>query len=171
MYATIILSPNRIYYTIKRKHIPRKKSNVISVQKRKFLHWLYRIFSHDFFFFTFFRLLSEAQKEKHMRNAHGMFSFDIFNICRLSLKNVNLIYYWNTFSETMSQQQHDYMLAHMDMACDQCDEMFESFSHAKRHYLSAHETKGYIKCCNKKMRTLLAIDDHIQWHKNPESLR
>lgn len=71
----------------------------------------------------------------------------------------------------MSQQQQDYMLAYFDMSCDLCDIMFESFPHAKRHYLSTHETKGYIKCCNKKMRTLLAINDHIQWHKNPESLK
>lgn len=72
----------------------------------------------------------------------------------------------------MSQQTLDYVIAHFDMSCDQCDVMFESFPHAKRHYLSKHgEPKGYLKCCSKKMRSLGAIDDHIHWHKNPESLR
>lgn len=72
----------------------------------------------------------------------------------------------------MSQQQLDYVINHFDMSCDQCDVMFDSYPHAKRHYLSEHsEPKGYIKCCNKKMKSLAAIDDHIQWHKNPESLR
>lgn len=77
-----------------------------------------------------------------------------------------------SFVETMSQQQLDYVVTHFDMSCDQCDVMFDSFTHAKRHYLSEHsEPKGYIKCCSKKMKSLVKIDEHIQWHKNPESLR
>lgn len=72
----------------------------------------------------------------------------------------------------MSEQMAEYVLTHFDMSCDVCDVMFESFSHAKRHYLSEHgDAKGYIKCCSKKMRTLAAIDEHVQWHKNPETLK
>lgn len=72
----------------------------------------------------------------------------------------------------MSQQMYDYVISHFDMSCDQCEAMFESFPHARRHYLSDHgDSKGYIKCCSKKMKSLTAIDEHIQWHKNPESLR
>lgn len=72
----------------------------------------------------------------------------------------------------MSDEMAEYVLTHFDMSCDQCDMMFESFLHAKRHYLSEHgDGKGYIKCCSKKMKTLAAIDDHVQWHKNPEILK
>lgn len=66
----------------------------------------------------------------------------------------------------------DFVIENFDMSCDKCDAMFESYAHARRHYLSEHgNPKGYLKCCNKKMRTLAAIDDHIQWHENPEILR
>lgn len=74
--------------------------------------------------------------------------------------------------EMMSQQVLDYVMDHFDMSCDQCNAMFESFADAKRHYLREHsEPKGYIKCCGKKMRTLTIIEEHIQGHKNPQSLK
>lgn len=70
----------------------------------------------------------------------------------------------------MSQEMVEYVQYNFDMSCDRCDEIFESLPHAIRHYSSEHsEPKGYIKCCNKKFRTLATIDDHIHWHKNPES--
>lgn len=72
----------------------------------------------------------------------------------------------------MSQEILDYVMEHFDMSCDCCDAMFQSFPEAKRHYLSEHsEPKGYIKCCGKKMRSLTAIEEHIQGHKNPDSLK
>lgn len=59
-----------------------------------------------------------------------------------------------------------------DMSCDQCDKIFDTFFTAKRHYLSEHkEPKGYVKCCGMKFKSLLAIDKHIDWHKNPESFK
>lgn len=101
-----------------------------------------------------FRLVNEAQKIKHMRNAHGN-SRSIEQIMlkiKMSKKIIILII---LHTETMSQQTLDYVVAHFDMSCDQCDVMFESFPHAKRHYLSEHsEPKGYLKCCSKKMRSL-----------------
>lgn len=72
----------------------------------------------------------------------------------------------------MSKQTLDFVMDTFDMSCDQCDTMFQSFPDAKRHYLREHsEPKGYIKCCGKKMRSLTTIEEHIQGHKNPESLK
>lgn len=76
------------------------------------------------------------------------------------------------FIETMSQQILDYVMAYFDMSCDQCDTTFQSFPDAKRHYLREHsEPKGYLKCCGKKLRTLTFIEEHIQWHQNPQIMR
>lgn len=75
-------------------------------------------------------------------------------------------------SEMMSQELLEYVMDHFDMSCDHCETMFESFSDAKRHYLREHsEPKGYIKCCGKKMRSLTNIEEHIEGHKNPNSLK
>lgn len=74
--------------------------------------------------------------------------------------------------EMMSQETLEYVMDHFDMSCDQCETMFESFPDAKRHYLREHsEPKGYIKCCGKKIRSLTTIEEHIQGHKNPNSLK
>lgn len=72
----------------------------------------------------------------------------------------------------MSPQILSYVMDHFDMSCDQCDAMFQSFPDAKRHYMSEHsEPKGWIKCCGKKMRSLTTIEEHIEGHQNPQSLK
>lgn len=72
----------------------------------------------------------------------------------------------------MTLQMAEYVSANFDMACDQCDNMFESFQDAKRHYLTVHnDSRGYIKCCNIKLRNLLSIDEHINMHQNPEQMK
>lgn len=63
-------------------------------------------------------------------------------------------------------------MENFDMSCDNCEAMFTSFADAKRHYLVEHgEPKGFIKCCNKKMNSLVDIEEHIEWHNNPEIFR
>lgn len=72
----------------------------------------------------------------------------------------------------MSSEAVAFIAQTFDMTCDQCEVMFESFFMAKRHYLSEHnEPKGYLKCCGLKFKSMLAIDKHIDWHKNPETLK
>lgn len=74
--------------------------------------------------------------------------------------------------EMMSTQMSDYVRTHFDMSCDQCDDMFESFQEARKHYILAHgETRGYIKCCGIKLKSLLTVSEHVDMHLNPERLK
>lgn len=55
------------------------------------------------------------------------------------------------------------------MRCDICtDTQFSSFQHAKLHYKSVHGVTGYLVCCNKKFVKAKTVDNHLQWHINPE---
>lgn len=70
-------------------------------------------------------------------------------------------------------QQHDKFIAeNFDMTCDRCDAVMTSFHDARRHYKECHgDEKGYIKCCNVKLRELWLVRDHIKSHLNPESFK
>lgn len=70
-------------------------------------------------------------------------------------------------------QQHDKFIAdNFDMTCDRCDAVFSAFHDARRHYKESHgDEKGYIKCCNVKLRELWLVRDHIKSHLNPESFK
>lgn len=71
----------------------------------------------------------------------------------------------------LNKLYEDYMLEHFDMKCDICTKIFKSFFEAKSHYAEEHnELKGYVKCCNKKMKEMWAVHDHISYHLNPDSL-
>lgn len=103
------------------------------------------------------------QKDKHLRNIHGNHFTDQTFKKKLQLKSA---------LETMSKETAEYIETNFNMACDACETMFDSFSHAKAHYLTEHnEPKGYVRCCDIKMKTLLAIDEHIRWHQNPETMK
>lgn len=71
------------------------------------------------------------------------------------------------------KELYDQFIAeNFDMKCDQCDEKFSTFDDARRHYKECHnEEKGWIKCCGKKLRSLLLIRDHIKKHLNPEQFK
>lgn len=66
-----------------------------------------------------------------------------------------------------------FIAENFDMKCDQCEEeKFITFDDARRHYRECHnEDKGWIKCCGKKLRSLLLIRDHIKKHLNPEQFK
>lgn len=58
------------------------------------------------------------------------------------------------------------------MRCDLCDDVqFSSFQDAKQHYRNAHQMSGYLVCCDQKFMKPKTIDDHLQWHINPEHLK
>lgn len=72
------------------------------------------------------------------------------------------------------KELYDQFIAeNFDMKCDQCEEKkFITFDDARRHYKECHnEDKGWIKCCGKKLRSLLLIRDHIKKHLNPEQFK
>lgn len=57
-----------------------------------------------------------------------------------------------------------------DRKCWQCDTEFDNLKMAKLHYSSAHRNpNGFLSCCNLKLRTNVAVLDHIQWHINPHT--
>lgn len=57
------------------------------------------------------------------------------------------------------------------MQCDLCETVFATFKDAKKHYKRTHNVTGYIKCCNKKFIKVKTVDNHFQWHINPESIK
>lgn len=55
-----------------------------------------------------------------------------------------------------------------DMRCEICKTELSTLQHAKHHYLDQHDIPdGYIKCCEMKFRELKNINDHLQYHMNP----
>lgn len=56
-----------------------------------------------------------------------------------------------------------------NMNCDECAEVFTSLQHAKLHYLEEHgNIDGYIQCCNVKFKTQKQVNDHLQYHLDPD---
>lgn len=69
-------------------------------------------------------------------------------------------------------QQDKFVAEHFDLKCDFCDTIFNSLHDARDHYKAKHnEDKGYIKCCDIKLRIHSAIRDHVAFHLNPESFK
>lgn len=56
-----------------------------------------------------------------------------------------------------------------DMTCDQCTAQFQSLSEAQTHYFTSHDkARGYIKCCDMKIREEALVKEHIAYHFNPD---
>lgn len=59
-----------------------------------------------------------------------------------------------------------------DMQCEKCETEFSSLQHAKLHYLEEHGiSDGYIKCCEKKFNEVKQINEHLQYHRNPDNYK
>lgn len=84
--------------------------------------------------------------------------------------NSNLEWIDDKRANTEDGQSIDNRLADFfTMRCDICsDTQFSSFQHAKLHYKSVHGVTGYLVCCNKKFVKAKTVDNHLQWHINPE---
>lgn len=59
--------------------------------------------------------------------------------------------------------------SNVDMACDNCDTVFESLAEAHLHYFSVHDMKGYVKCCDIRIREDQVLKEHIAYHYNPDA--
>lgn len=56
------------------------------------------------------------------------------------------------------------------MNCDNCDTVFESLGEAQSHYILKHEiARGYIKCCDIKLREDQVVKEHIAYHLDPDA--
>lgn len=72
----------------------------------------------------------------------------------------------------LGKDAEEYIAAHFNMSCDFCDIILESFQHARTHYLLEHgDSKGYLKCCDIKLRTITTISDHIKFHQDPDKMK
>lgn len=61
---------------------------------------------------------------------------------------------------------------YFDRKCWQCDTEFDTLKMAKIHYSSSHRNpNGFLSCCNLKLKTNVAVFDHIQWHIDPHTFR
>lgn len=95
-----------------------------------------------------------------MRNAHGKSS--------IHSNPFKIIIFFSRFPETTTQELQEFVSSNFNMACDICETIFDSLTHAKSHYLNDHdEPKGYLKCCDIKLRSLREVEEHVDWHKNP----
>lgn len=57
---------------------------------------------------------------------------------------------------------------YFDMNCDKCETTFSGFDEAKIHYQFAHNiARGYVKCCDLKLKEHKNYRGHILWHLNP----
>lgn len=57
------------------------------------------------------------------------------------------------------------------MSCDICNEPFETFRTAQKHYRAVHKSPGYIICCGKRFKRRGSAMDHISYHLNPDLFR
>lgn len=57
----------------------------------------------------------------------------------------------------------------IEMKCDLCNAVLESFSHALIHHKEVHNQTGYLVCCSKKFRQKTALVDHLDFHDNPQA--
>lgn len=74
--------------------------------------------------------------------------------------------------KTDTDAHTQFIAENFDMTCDRCDAVFISFIQARKHYKDAHDDKkGYIKCCNVKLREKWIITDHINSHLNPGNFK
>lgn len=65
-----------------------------------------------------------------------------------------------------------FIAENFDMKCDFCDVKFVALHDARLHYKNIHGVKrGYLKCCQLKLREKVMINDHIQSHFKPENFR
>ncbi|XP_055317607.1 transcription factor grauzone-like [Sitodiplosis mosellana] len=84
----------------------------------------------------------------------------------------SLSFHMNVHEENDEAEDVEYLkfiAEHFDMKCDFCETVFRGFYEAREHYKEAHnENRGYIKCCNTKLRARYTVRDHIKSHLEPE---
>lgn len=57
---------------------------------------------------------------------------------------------------------------YFDNTCDLCSTELKSLRHALPHYKREHKIEGYVKCCQLKFKSEKLVNDHLQFHINPE---
>ena len=71
-----------------------------------------------------------------------------------------------------SKIYEQFIADNFDMKCDRCDVIFTVVQEAPRHYKEIHnKTRGYVKCCGMKLRTVPDVRQHIDSHLRPETFK
>lgn len=58
---------------------------------------------------------------------------------------------------------------YFQMHCDHCAERFAVLRDAIEHYRSAHQRRGYLKCCGKRFFNRTMMLDHLRQHSDPRA--
>lgn len=70
----------------------------------------------------------------------------------------------------VSAEERESIWMKFDRSCDNCSVQFETLQEAQVHYLNEHNnSRGYLKCCDMKLREDVIIKEHIAYHKNPSN--
>lgn len=69
----------------------------------------------------------------------------------------------------IDSNKKDAIMKNFDMKCDNCQEEFQSLNEAQSHYLSVHNSRGYVKCCDIKLREEVLVKEHVAYHIDPDS--
>lgn len=64
-------------------------------------------------------------------------------------------------STTEIENEDKQIREYCKMECEICPTKFDYFSEVKVHYRDAHNSNGYISCCNKKLFKRVRVLEHI----------
>lgn len=76
--------------------------------------------------------------------------------------------------KTIIDETETKMLEFYNIKCEKCeDNNFSSFKMLNKHYISIHNTQGYIKCCKRNIRVndKYYLRNHMLKHLQPETCR
>lgn len=115
----------------------------------------------------------------HMKKQHAKNERFICDICNKSFSSKRLLRnHIRRHKQLKPEQQsrddeyNSFIAENMDMSCDQCSAVFNSFYDAQYHYKESHnENNGYIKCCKLKLKKMWVVKSHIDSHWNPEKFK
>lgn len=59
-----------------------------------------------------------------------------------------------------------------NLKCEVCGAISLTFIELRAHYRTVHSiSRGYVKCCKRKMVNRGALQEHMFWHLNPDAFR
>ncbi|GAB0100980.1 transcription factor grauzone [Sergentomyia squamirostris] len=58
---------------------------------------------------------------------------------------------------------------YVELSCELCGMKFSLFDEVREHYALAHETKGYVTCCNLQFNNRHRLVEHMRYHVDPSS--
>lgn len=69
----------------------------------------------------------------------------------------------------LSPSEKDAIWTQFDLKCDNCTVEFQNLNDAQVHYFNEHNmARGYLKCCDMKLREDVMVKEHMAYHKNPD---